>query len=97
MSSTEYDVSELTGTTREGTTNNPRRGSSEKCEDGHSLMNWNLLSNMLAVLLGATAVYAVNIFPMLAIFTAFVSGLTVALSARLDMGIVREKNYDTQE
>ena len=58
-------------------------------------MNWNLLWNVLAVLLGAVAVYVANVSSILAIALAFLSGLIVALSARLDMGIVRDKNYDT--
>jgi zinc transporter ZupT len=60
-------------------------------------MNWNLLWNVLSVLLGAVAVYVANVSSILAIALAFLSGLIVALSARLDMGIVKEKNYDTQK
>ena len=50
-------------------------------------MNWNLLWNVFAVVFGAMAVYATTITPMVAIALSFLSGLVVALSARLDMAL----------
>ena len=60
-------------------------------------MNWNLLWNILSVLLGAMAVYWAARYPMIAIAVAFVSGIIVALSARIDMAIVKEKTYEPQK
>ena len=53
-------------------------------------MNWNLLWNILSVVCGALGVYYAPWYPMAAIGLAFVSGIIVALSARLDFTIVRE-------
>ena len=60
-------------------------------------MNWNLVWNVLSVLLGAVAVYWAARYPMIAIALAFLSGIIVALSARLDMTIVKEKTYEPQK
>jgi hypothetical protein len=57
-------------------------------------MNWNLAWNVLSVLLGAMAVYWGARYPMTAIALAFLSGIIVTLSARLDMAIVKEKTYE---
>ena len=57
-------------------------------------MNWNLLWNILSVVCGALAVYYAAWYPMAAIGLAFVSGISVALSARLDFTIVREDVTD---
>ena len=54
-------------------------------------MNWDLAWNILSVLLGAMAVYWGARYPMTAIALAFLSGIIVTLSARLDMAIVKEK------
>ena len=60
-------------------------------------MNWNLLWNILSVLLGAMAVYWAARYPMIAIALAFLSGIIVALSSRFDMAIVKEKTYEPQK
>lgn len=49
------------------------------------MINWNLLWNIIAVLLGAVAVYVSTRYHVVAIALAFTSGVIVALSARLDM------------
>lgn len=54
------------------------------------MIHWNLLQNTLSVGAGALAVYCATPFPMIAITLAFASGVNVALSARLDIAIVRE-------
>jgi len=54
-------------------------------------LNWNLVWNICAVLLGALSVYATTWYPIGSIALAFVAGIIVTLAARFDMTVVREE------
>jgi len=56
-----------------------------------SYLNWNLLWNIGAVLLGAMSVYTTTWYPIGSITLAFLAGIVVTLSARFDMTVLREK------
>tara|TARA_Y100000310_G_scaffold140266_1_gene139623 strand:+ start:569 stop:751 length:183 start_codon:yes stop_codon:yes gene_type:complete len=60
-------------------------------------MNWNLIWNILSVVLGAWAVNYSTRYPMIALSCAFSSGIIVALSARFDMALVKEVRHGAQK
>ena len=53
-------------------------------------MSWDLIWNILSVVLGAASVVLTGRYPMIAIGLAFSSGIIVALSSRFQMTMIKE-------
>jgi EamA domain-containing membrane protein RarD len=64
-------------------------------------MNLNLIWNIVAVILGALAVYNAVLhcseYPMISLVCAFMSGIIVSFSAKFDMSLAKEKLHGTKK